>query len=43
MSVILFFFPIDKGILLTFGGGENGCLGHGDHSEVKEVGHMTPM
>ena len=34
---------LDKGILLTFGGGENGCLGHGDHSEVKEVSHMILM
>ena len=33
-------YYVDKGILLTFGGGENGCLGHGDHSEVKEVGHV---
>lgn len=27
----------DKGILMTFGSGANGCLGHGDHSDVKEV------
>ena len=40
-----YFCFTDKGILLTFGGGENGCLGHGDHSEVKEVigSHDTHM
>ncbi len=27
----------DKGILMTFGSGANGSLGHGDYSDVKEV------
>ena len=27
----------DKGILMTFGSGANGCLGHGDRDDVKEV------
>ena len=31
----------DKGILMTFGSGVNGCLGHGDFDDVAEVGHMT--
>lgn len=29
----------DKGILMTFGSGANGCLGHGDHNDAKEVSH----
>ena len=36
----LILISIDKGILMTFGGGENGCLGHGNHSEVKQVCHV---
>ena len=27
----------DKGILMTFGSGINGCLGHGDNKDVTEV------
>ena len=27
----------DKGILMTFGSGINGCLGHGDTNDVSEV------
>lgn len=29
-------FP-DRGILMTFGSGSNGCLGHGDFNDVAQV------
>jgi hypothetical protein len=28
---------LDTGILMTFGNGANGCLGHGNLLDVKEV------
>lgn len=27
----------DRGILMTFGSGANGCLGHGNHNDVAQV------
>ena len=27
----------DRGILMTFGSGANGCLGHGNYNDVSQV------
>lgn len=33
-----FFYPIpDRGIIMTFGSGSNGCLGHGNFNDVTQV------
>lgn len=30
--------PTDRGIIMTFGSGSNGCLGHGNFTDVSQVG-----
>lgn len=33
-----FFYPTpDRGIIMTFGSGSNGCLGHGNFNDVTQV------
>lgn len=29
-----------SGIVMTFGDGMSGCLGHGDYNDVKEVSYL---
>lgn len=36
LSCHLFFFS-DRGIIMTFGSGSNGCLGHGNFNDVAQV------
>lgn len=31
------FIHVDRGILMTFGSGANGCLGHGDNVDIAQV------
>ena len=30
-------FAVDRGILMTFGSGTYGCLGHGNYNDVSQV------
>jgi len=32
---------LDRGILMTFGSGANGCLGHGDFNDISQVSIST--
>lgn len=36
----IFFLFSDRGIIMTFGSGSNGCLGHGNFNDVTQV-HVT--
>ena len=36
LSIVSHLF-LDRGILMTFGSGANGCLGHGNFNDVSQV------
>ena len=36
-------FSSDRGILMTFGSGSNGCLGHGNYHDIQHVSFAVNM
>lgn len=36
-NTLVCFYTADRGIIMTFGSGSNGCLGHGNFNDVTQV------